>query len=160
MKKRPLFVTLGIPSLFLIFSVLCLVILALLSLGTSREDLQTSRLAMEQTEAYYTACAKASDLCTQTETLLLDAKTKAPDENAWFSMAETLPELLSGVTYDKNTHLLTLELSYTDKQTLHVTLKLCYPETSSDSFLEILDWKTQSIGTWEPDMKQPVFKGE
>ena len=53
-KKRTSFLSIGIPSMCVIFSVLCLVILALLTLGTSRQDLQTSRLSLDQTTAYYT----------------------------------------------------------------------------------------------------------
>ena len=45
-KKRTSFLSIGIPSMCVIFSVLCLVILALLTLGTSRQDLQTSRLSL------------------------------------------------------------------------------------------------------------------
>ena len=58
-KKRTSFLSIGIPSMCVIFSVLCLVILALLTLGTSRQDLQTSRLSLDQTTAYYTACSTA-----------------------------------------------------------------------------------------------------
>ena len=59
-KNRTSFLSVGIPSMCTIFSVLCLVILALLTLNTSEQDLQTSRIALEQTTAYYTACSAAS----------------------------------------------------------------------------------------------------
>ena len=42
-QKHTFFVTVGIPSLFLIFSVLCLCVLALLTLGSSRSGLNTAR---------------------------------------------------------------------------------------------------------------------
>ena len=54
-QKHTFFVTVGIPSLFLIFSVLCLCVLALLTLGSSRSGLNTARYSMEQTEKYYNA---------------------------------------------------------------------------------------------------------
>ena len=47
-KNRTSFLSVGIPSMCTIFSVLCLVILALLTLNTSEQDLQTSRIALEQ----------------------------------------------------------------------------------------------------------------
>ena len=59
-QKHTFFVTVGIPSLFLIFSVLCLCVLALLTLGSSRSGLNTARYSMEQTEKYYNACSKAT----------------------------------------------------------------------------------------------------
>lgn len=46
-ERKNLFSATGIPSLFLIFAVLMLVILSLLGYGTSRQDLRTSSLALE-----------------------------------------------------------------------------------------------------------------
>ena len=60
-KKRTSFLSTGIPSMCTIFSVLCLVVLSLLTLNTSRQDLKTSKLTLEQTTAYYTACSTASE---------------------------------------------------------------------------------------------------
>ena len=54
-QKKTLFAATGIPSLFLIFGVLCLAVLALLTLGNSRSALSSARLSMEQTEQYYKA---------------------------------------------------------------------------------------------------------
>ena len=48
-EKNHLFSATGIPSLFLIFGVLMLVILSLLGYGTSRQDLRASSLSLEQT---------------------------------------------------------------------------------------------------------------
>ena len=55
-QKHTFFVTVGIPSLFLIFSVLCLCVLALLTLGSSRSGLNTARYSMEQTEKFEMSC--------------------------------------------------------------------------------------------------------
>ena len=44
-EKNHLFSATGIPSLFLIFGVLMLVILSLLGYGTSRQDLRSSSLS-------------------------------------------------------------------------------------------------------------------
>ena len=60
-QKHTFFVTVGIPSLFLIFSVLCLCVLALLTLSSSRTSLTTARHSMEQTEKYYSACSEATE---------------------------------------------------------------------------------------------------
>ena len=60
-EKNHLFSATGIPSLFLIFGVLMLVILSLLGYGTSRQDLRSSSLSLEQTSAYYNVCSEAAD---------------------------------------------------------------------------------------------------
>lgn len=63
MKKNTRhFMTLGIPSVFLVFAVLCLVIFSLLTLNTSRSDYILSQEALEQTISYYEACSNATDL--------------------------------------------------------------------------------------------------
>ena len=58
-KRRTQFLSMGIPSMFVIFSVLCLVILALLTLGTSRQDLQAAQVSLKQTTDYCNACTQA-----------------------------------------------------------------------------------------------------
>ena len=62
------FTATGIPSLFLIFSVLCLAVLSLLTLGNSRSELSTARNSMQQTEDYYNACSQASTVINEMPT--------------------------------------------------------------------------------------------
>ena len=67
---RNSFVLTGIPSLFLVFGVLTMAVLALLTLGTSRRDLRESKLSLSATNAYYEACNEASDLVNQLRQIL------------------------------------------------------------------------------------------
>ena len=62
------FTATGIPSLFLIFSVLCLAVLSLLTLGNSRSELSTARNSIQQTEDYYNACSQASTVINEIQT--------------------------------------------------------------------------------------------
>ena len=64
-QKHTFFVTVGIPSLFLIFSVLCLCVLALLTLNRSRTGMSAAQHSLEQTEKYYNACSKATETVTE-----------------------------------------------------------------------------------------------
>ena len=83
-KKRTSFLSIGIPSMCVIFSVLCLVILALLTLGTSRQDLQTSRLSLDQTTAYYTACSTATQQYSQISDFITSALTDSSEKKTIF----------------------------------------------------------------------------
>lgn len=132
MKKKPAFTASGIPSLVLIFSVLCLVILALLTLGTSRNDLQMSRLSMEQTEKYYAACSRAAGRIA--------------------AIAET--------SRNKETHTVNFYESIDEKQSLYVELEISPSGDTASSPVKITAWRTEYTGEWTPDTKQPVFKGE
>ena len=83
-QKHTFFVTVGIPSLFLIFSVLCLCVLALLTLGSSRSSLNTARHSMKQTENYYTGCADATETVSEIRDDLEQYREKASDETGYF----------------------------------------------------------------------------
>ena len=91
-KKRTSFLSIGIPSMCVIFSVLCLVILALLTLGTSRQDLQTSRLSLDQTTAYYTACSTATQQYSQISDFITSALTDSSEKKDYLSRMSSIQE--------------------------------------------------------------------
>lgn len=157
-KKHNSMVTLGITSLFLIFAVLCMVILSLLTLGSARSDLRMSRRSMEQTTAYYDACSKATELCLQAEEFLETAYQEAADEKDYY---RTVSELRTqGFLWVENTEILSFEVPYTDTQVLRAEATVLYPADPQGPFLELNTWQTYSFGTWNPDTKQPVYTKE
>ncbi|MDC7289005.1 hypothetical protein NXH76_14435 [Blautia schinkii] len=157
-KKRS-FVSIGIPSLFLIFSVLCLVILSLLTLQTSRSDLALSRLSLEQTTAYYEACGTATDLYQQAEETASEAYGMAHGREDYYSALEAFANRTPEFTWDINTEELCLELPFSESQALYAVLKASYPRTDNGPCLDIAAWYTIPAGTWEADTRQPVFQG-
>ena len=99
-QKHTFFVTIGIPSLFLIFSVLCLCVLALLTLSSSRTSLTTARHSMEQTEKYYSACSEATERVADIRSTLAGYLASAEDKAEYFSQVKTLQirnRILSGI---------------------------------------------------------------
>lgn len=151
-------VTLGITSLFLIFAVLCMVILSLLTLGSSRSDLRMSKRSMEQTTAYYDACGSASDLCLQAEEYLQTIYDRTSNEKDY--LKETASLTSRGFLWEQDSRILSFDVSFSDTQTLHVEAEVLYPRTENGPFLELLTWQTLSTGTWNPDTKQPVYTKE
>lgn len=164
MKKRNSLVTIGVPSLFLIFSVLCMVIFSLLSLSTSRSDLSMSEQTLTQTTNYYNACNTATELCLEMEDQLLSNYANAENKNDFYRQLDFLqtdfPNLNVSVHWNAETKQVSFEIPFSDTQALSVTLNTFYPETETDSFLEIDSWKTIVIGDWDPDTKQNIFQGE
>ena len=156
-KKQFSFVAVGIPSLFLIFSVLCLVIFALLSLGTSQSDLRESQLSMEQTTAYYDACTDASDLCTQIYDYLLEAYSHSSGEKAYFSTIQDISSTIPEVFWDEQTNQISFDKIISDDQKLHVVLKVSYPRSPQDAPCALLSWETSVYSQWEPDTKQKLL---
>lgn len=177
-NKKHSFVSIGIPSLFLIFSVLCLVILCLLTLGTSRSDLRLSELALDQTSAYYEACGEATELYNQAEKSAAEMYEQAGNLNRTASTAPSASEAYAqdkhaaayhaalkefagnspGFTWDEDTEELSLEIPFSESQALHVTLNAPFPHVDGGPYLQIASWKTVATGTWEADTRQPVFK--
>lgn len=167
MKKRTSMVTLGITSLFLIFSVLCLVVFSLLSLGTSRSDLSMSLQTMEQTGNYYEACNTATELCLEIEDFLLTAYKNCYSKEKFYQTLADFPN--KTILWDENNRQISFEIAFSDTQSLLVVLNIFYPANDQifskasnlpDTFLEIDTWKTVLTGTWEPDHTQHIFQGE
>ena len=159
-QKHSFFVTVGIPSLFLIFSVLCLCVLALLTLGSSRTSLTTAKHSMEQTENYYTACSKATETVSGIRSTLNQYVTGASDEAEYFSRIQSFTDTQDALTWNAKKHTLSFSTGISDTQQLSVILEIFYPEKDTDPTLKILQWKTELTGTWKPDDHQNVFKGE
>lgn len=157
-KKRNLFTAMGAPSLFLIFAVLCMAVLALLSLGTSRMTLEMSRASIAQTSRYNEACNRATDLCLELEKALLEAGRTAEDDGEYFCLAEKIGEETAGASFDEALHRLTFEVKITEEQSLRVVLSVLEP--GSESCLSMVSWRTVVSDTWEPQLHQPVFRGE
>lgn len=160
-RKENLFMVMGAPSLFLIFAVLCMAILGLLSLGTSRTDLEMSRTSVEKTSLYYEACGKASDICLEIEDALADAGRAASEEGQYFNMAEEIAKKIAketeGVSWEKELRRMVVEIKITEEQSLRAELQVLEP--GSGELLRILSWKTVVSDVWEPQMHQPVYKG-
>lgn len=165
-KKRTSFLSIGIPSMCVIFSVLCLVILALLTLGTSRQDLQTSRLSLDQTTAYYTACSTATQQYSQISDFITSVLTDSSEKKDYLSRMSSIQEEfpdLANLTWTEDTQVLSFTVAFTDTQAVYVEISAPYPSGSSgsgkDFTPEILTWKTITTASWTPDTRQPVFTG-
>ena len=146
--NRTFFAATGIPSLFLIFSVLCLAVLSLLTLGKSRDELQASNFAVQQTDLYYKTCEKATGTVTAIQKQLTSDYNQVSDPDAYFSLA-----------YDSSANVISFSEALSDTQKLSVKLKVLYPSSDTEPFIEILQWKTDNTASWTPDTHQPVYKG-
>lgn len=159
-QKHTFFVTVGIPSLFLIFSVLCLCVLALLTLGSSRSGLNTSRYSMEQTEKYYNACSKATETVSEIRNELSQYADNASDEAKYFSLIQAKADTDRNFSWDSTKHTLTFSTEISDTQQLCTVLEIFYPAKNNGSVLEIRQWNTDLTNSWDPDTRQNLFKGE
>ena len=119
-EKNHLFSATGIPSLFLIFGVLMLVILSLLGYGTSRQDLRASSLSLEQTSAYYNACSEAADFYSELVQTLEGFHEQAKTETAYYQLVSDYLNSQENVEWNSEEHTAEYVKAFSDTQSLAV----------------------------------------
>ena len=180
-EKNHLFSATGIPSLFLIFGVLMLVILSLLGYGTSRQDLRASSLSLEQTSAYYNACSEAADFYSELVQALEGFQTQAKTETAYYQLVSDYLNSQENVEWDSEEHTAEYVKAFSDTQSLAVKISIFWTVRTADSTASdtaasdtvnaglnmtssniagILSWNTVVTADWNPDNNQSVYKGE
>lgn len=184
-EKNHLFSATGIPSLFLIFGVLMLVILSLLGYGTSRQDLRASSLSLEQTSAYYNACSEAADFYSELVQTLEGFQEQAKTETAYYQLVSDYLNSQENVEWNSEEHTAEYVKAFSDTQSLAVKVSIFWTVrtadstasdivasdrtvtnnagldvTSSNNIAGILSWNTIVTADWNPDNSQSVYKGE
>ena len=180
-EKNHLFSATGLPSLFLIFGVLMLVILSLLGYGTSRQDLRASSLSLEQTSAYYNACSEAADFYSELVQALEGFQTQAKTETAYYQLVSDYLNSQENVEWDSEEHTAEYMKAFSDTQSLAVKVSIFWTVRTADSTASdiaasdtvnaglnmtssniagILSWNTIVTADWNPDNSQSVYKGE
>ena len=132
-EKNHLFSATGIPSLFLIFGVLMLVILSLLGYGTSRQDLRASSLSLEQTSAYYNACSEAADFYSDLVQTLEGFQTQAKTETAYYQLVSDYLNSQENVEWDSEEHTAEYVKAFSDTQSLAVKVSVFWTDRTADS---------------------------
>ena len=175
-EKNHLFSATGIPSLFLIFGVLMLVILSLLGYGTSRQDLRSSSLSLEQTSAYYNVCSEAADFYSELVQTLEGFQAQAKSERAYYQLVSDYLNSQENVEWNSEEHTAEYVRAFSDTQSLAVKIAVfltdCTADTAasdtinagldvtSSNIAGILSWNTVVTADWNPDNSQSVYKGE
>ena len=131
-EKNHLFSATGIPSLFLIFGVLMLVILSLLGYGTSRQDLRASSLSLEQTSAYYNACSEAADFYSELVQTLEGFQEQAKTETAYYQLVSDYLNSQENVNWNSEEHTAEYVKAFSDTQSLAVKVSVFWTVRTAD----------------------------
>ena len=132
-EKKNLFSATGIPSFFLIFGVLMLVILSLLGYGTSRQDLCASSLSLEQTSAYYNACSEAADFYSELVQALEGFQAQAKTETAYYQLVSDYLNSQENIEWDSEEHTAEYMKAFSDTQSLAVKVSVFWTDRTADS---------------------------
>lgn len=126
-KKREFTMNIGLPSIMLIFVVLCLISFGVLSLVSANADKKLSQKVLDRSTAYYNACNLAEETLCETDAALKDAYLANPGRDAYLSTISSLPTRF------------TFEIS--DIQYLEITLSYLYPETPDEPLYLLRSWR-------------------
>lgn len=132
-EKNHLFSATGIPSLFLIFGVLMLVILSMLGYGTSRQDLRSSSLSLEQTSAYYNACSEAADFYSDLVQTLEGFQAQVKSESSYYKLVSDYLNSQENVKWDSEEHTAEYVRAFSDTQSLAVKIAVFLTDCTADS---------------------------
>lgn len=157
--RHTFFASTGIPSLFLIFAVLCMAVFSLLTLGSSRSELNSARLSMKQTEQYYNACKEAADTVVEIQEALQTYYAQTSNKDEFLKLAGNLSSEFEELAFDDSSDdILILSHPFSDTQSLLIRMQILYPQTSADKkLIKILQWKTVITADWNPDTSQSVY---
>ena len=110
-----------------------LVILSLLGYGTSRQDLRTSSLSLEQTSAYYNACSEAADFYSELVQTLEGFQTQAKTETAYYQLVSDYLNSQENVEWDSEDHTAEYVKAFSDTQSLAVKIAVFWTDCTADS---------------------------
>ncbi len=130
----------GGGTLLLLFSVLILIIFALLTLSTARREATLTEKRQVAVEDYYRADSRAADLATA-----LLSRWREGDVPA------TLEDI---IITDEGGEIYAYLCPIDNRRAISVRLRL------SEEGMTILSWKTAEIAPWTPDESLDVWGGE
>ena len=148
-EKKNLFSATGLPSLFLIFGVLMLVILSLLGYGTS--------LSLEQTTAYYNTCSEAADFYARLVQALEEFQAQTQTDSTYYQLVSDYLDSQENVQWDPDEHTVSYVKAFSDTQSLAAKISVFRTDHNT---ARILSWNTVVTADWNPDNSQSVYKGE
>lgn len=110
-----------------------LVILSLLGYGTSRQDLRSSSLSLEQTSAYYNACSEAADFYSDLVQTLEGFQAQVKSESAYYKLVSDYLNSQENVKWDSEEHTAEYMKAFSDTQSLAVKVSVFWTDRTADS---------------------------
>ena len=152
-QQKASFINIGFSSIVMVFIMICLVTFATLSVLTAHSDYRLSQKVADKTTAYYVADAVAREAMAAIDEKLYTIYCLASTADEYYDSIESLellkelPSGVSDITIELTDTLpfITYQVPVSDVQTLHVSLKINYPQTGSECFSTILRWQTVTV---------------
>lgn len=159
-KNHTPIISIGLPSLLLIFLILCLVTFSVLSLSSASADEKLSRKIADRTTEYYEASNAANDILSDIDQHLTKAFQESQNSSDYYERIRLAFSDSEDIHFSQETSVPTLHWQTTlnKTQVLSIRLALPYPTGAGDTFYEIEEWKVVNTDDWNPDLSQPVYR--
>lgn len=143
-KRREFAMNIGLPSILLIFVVLCLISFGVLSLVSANSDRKLSQKVLDRSSEYYEACNQAEEMLYNVDTQLHDAYNLSDDYSSYIALVQNV----------QNSYMYTIS----DSQALQVDLEFIYPSinrkddsSSNKELYKITTWKIVNTAEYDYD---------
>lgn len=162
-KKKFSVMNIGSISLLMIFIILCMVILAALSLSSAAGNKSSADKFAVHSTNYYKASNQAEEVLDQIAGILAKSYQISPDSSTYFSEIKAmLSESDIGVNLNVSIESKPATLNYTTtvdgSQALEVELTLNDPWTTSSGFYTITSWKEVATSEWNADNSMKLIQ--
>ena len=142
MKRKITFSNFGFSTILLCFVMICVVTFSALSLVSAYSDYKLSKKVADKTKAYYKAQEAAYDKLAAIDELTIEAYHVSENAQMYYDAIKGSASSYGTITEESDSLRLTFTETIAEDHFLQVTLKICYPISGSDSFIEIVEWKS------------------
>jgi len=136
------FFNFGFTTILLSFVMICVVIFSALSLITANADYTLSKKVAEKTQKYYEAEKLAYEKLVSIDQLLLNTYQNSNNEYEYYSKLEKTMLNYGTITINDGQYYLSFTETISDQQHLSIVLSLPYPTEDTDTFYQIINWKS------------------
>jgi len=147
-KKKFGFVNTGASFLLVIFTVLCLVTFATLSVVSANADKKLAQSTTDNTTAYYAACSQAEEGLAALDDALAALYPASGGQGGLEAAVAAAPP--TGWTWDGGARTLTADFKISDSQKLAVAVTPHYPGAAGEGYYTVSQWQVENTGTWTP----------
>lgn len=144
-RNRLFFSNFGFSTILLSFVMICVVTFSALSLITANSDYKLSKKVADKNQRYYQAQEQAYAKINMIDQVLADTYLASTTTDEYFLQVNTKISSYGTYTTVGDENILSFTETIAEDQFLSVKLRIAYPQNASDTFLEIIEWKSVYI---------------
>ncbi|MDO4522997.1 MAG: hypothetical protein Q4B57_07630 [Eubacteriales bacterium] len=160
MNRRNMpFLSAGLPSVLLVFVLLCMITFSALSLTSANADDRLSRQMAKRTQEYYAAEGAANRRLKEIDGLLLKIYNSSMTKEEYFRKVFEELEASEDVAVKEASGeiLILFEEKIDETEALSIELAAVYPK-ERDGRYRILRWQTVQVAEWNPKRTLQVLE--